>query len=88
LFDRTPLDGTNVTKRYQRVLASAGLPRLRFHELRHTSATVGIALGESLREVMERLGHSQIALTANTYSHIIADLQSAAAERIDRAYGS
>jgi len=84
----TPHDATNVTKRYQRLLRVAGLPKLRFHDLRHTSATVGLALGESPREIMERLGHSQITLTMNTYSHIIPALQREAADRIDRAFGS
>jgi integrase len=61
---------------------------MRFHDLRHTSATVGLALGESLREIMERLGHSQIALTMNTYAHIAPALRRAAADRLDRAFGA
>jgi integrase len=59
----TPHDGTNVTKRFQALLSDAGLPRFRFHDLRHTAATIRLARGVPARVVMEELGHSQIALT-------------------------
>lgn len=49
-----------------------GLPRMRFHELRHGAASLLIAQGADLRRVMEQLGHSQISMTANTYAHISA----------------
>jgi integrase len=55
--------------------------------LRHTSASLGILLGESPREIMERLGHSQISLTMNTYSHIFPVLQREAADRFDERFG-
>jgi integrase len=45
------------------------MPRRRFHDLRHTSASLLIAQGATLHEVKEILGHSQIALTANLYGH-------------------
>ena len=66
----TPLDGSNVTHRLHAILRRAGLPSLRFHDLRHTAASLML-----LRSIhphclfVEILGHSQISLTLNTYSH-------------------
>jgi len=78
-----PLDGINVTRRFQRILRSAGLPRQRFHDLRHACASLLLAQGVPARVVMETLGHSQISLTLNTYSHVIPALGRAAADRMD-----
>lgn len=80
----TPLDGSNVTHRLQAILERAGLPRMRFHDLRHAAASLLLAQGISPRVVMEILGHSQISLTLNTYSHVIPALQSAAADQMDK----
>ncbi len=77
-----PLDATQVTRRYQAILAGAGLPRQRFHDLRHATATFMLAQGVPLRVAQEVLGHSQIAVTANTYSHVLPELQRDAAERV------
>ncbi len=83
----TPLDGIAVTRRFQAHLAGAGLRRQRFHDLRHACASLLLAQGVSPRVVMETLGHSQISLTLNTYSHVIPALGRAAAERMDEALG-
>ncbi len=56
---------------------------MRFHDLRHACATLMLAQGEHPRVVMETLGHSQIAMTMNTYSHVIPALQREAADRLD-----
>lgn len=82
-----PLDGVNVTHHLQDVLHRAHLPRMRFHDLRHACATLLLAQGVHPRVVMETLGHSQISLTMNTYSHVIPALQRDAADRIDDALG-
>ena len=79
----TPLDGSNVTHRLQAILERAGLPRMRFHDLRHAAASLLLARGVSPRVVMELLGHSQISLTLNTYSHVIPALLSAAADQME-----
>lgn len=84
----TPVDGSSVTRRFQRLLAQAGLPRLRFHDLRHGCASLLLAQGVHPRVVMETLGHSQIALTMNTYSHVIPALQREAADRMEDVLGS
>jgi integrase len=78
----TPLDGTAVTKGFHRLLERAGLPQRRFHDLRHSCATLLLVQGVSPRVVMDVLGHSQIGLTMNTYSHVIPDLRSDAARRM------
>jgi integrase len=78
-----PLDGINVTRRFQRILRTAGLPRQRFHDLRHACASLLLAQGVPARVVMETLGHSQISLTLNTYSHVLPALGREAASRMD-----
>jgi integrase len=78
-----PLEPRNVTRSFQRFLKRAGLPRMRFHDLRHSFATLLLIQGLSPRVVMEMLGHSQIALTMNTYSHVIPALQREAASKLD-----
>lgn len=80
-----PLGSRNVTRRMQQMLAEAGLPRQRFHDLRHGCATLLLAQGVSPRVVMETLGHSQIGLTLGTRSHVVPKLQREAAARIDAA---
>jgi integrase len=58
---------------------------MRFHDLRHSCASLLLAQGVHPRVVMETLGHSQIALTLNTYSHVIPTLQREAADRMEAA---
>jgi integrase len=79
----TPLDGITVTRRFQRILRDAGLPHQRFHDLRHACASLLLVQGVAPRVVMEQLGHSQIALTLGTYSHVIPALGRDAATRMD-----
>jgi integrase len=79
----TPIDGISVTRRFQRILRNAGLPHQRFHDLRHACASLLLSQGVPARVVMETLGHSQISLTLNTYSHVIPALGREAAERMD-----
>jgi Phage integrase family/Phosphotransferase enzyme family len=77
-----PLDGTNVTTSFQRLLKRAGLPRKRFYDLRHSCATLLLIQGVPARVVMEILGHSQIGLTLNTYTHVLPEMQLEAARRM------
>lgn len=84
----TPLDAPNVTKRFQARLDETGLPRMRFHDLRHGAATLLLAQGADLRTIMQALGHSQISLTANTYTHVSLSLMRDAFARVDAALRS
>ena len=61
-----PVSGTALTHRFQATLKAAGLPRLRFHDLRRSAASFACS-GDTAPEI---LGHSQIAITANTYTHV------------------
>lgn len=80
----TPIDGRNLTRAFKALLVAAELPPVRIHDLRHSCATLLLAQGVSPRVVMETLGHSQISLTMNTYSHVLPDLQRESAERMNR----
>ena len=79
----TTLDPRNVTRAFKAVLASHNLPAIRIHDLRHSCATLMLAQGVSARVVMETLGHSQISLTLNTYSHVLPTMQEDAASKMD-----
>lgn len=79
----TPIDSRNLTLSFQRLLKRIGLPKRRFHDLRHSCATLLLVQGVPARVVMETLGHSQITLTLNTYSHVPSELQREAATRMN-----
>jgi integrase len=64
-------------------LRSADLPSIRFHDLRHTCASLLLAQGVHPRVIMETLGHSQISLTLDTYAHVLPTLQAEAAQKMD-----
>ncbi len=81
--DGAPLHGTAVYHQFQTAAVKAGLPRIRFHSLRHTAASLLLAQGAHPRVVMEMLGHSTIALTMNTYSHVIPALERDAPDRMN-----
>ena len=83
----TPLDERNVRRVFKAVLETAGLPALRIHDLRHTTATLLLTQGVHPRVVMATLGHSQISLTLDTYSHVLPGLQAEAANRMQEALG-
>jgi len=80
----TPLHPSNVRQRhFHPLLERAGLPRIRFHDLRHTCATLLLAQGVHPKLVQEQLGHSQISVTLDTYSHVTAPMMREAAAKMD-----
>lgn len=81
--DGTPLDPREFTKRFQRLLEKAGLPKVRLHDLRHTHASLLLARGVHPKVVQERLGHSSITITLDLYSHLAPGLQEAAAATLN-----
>lgn len=81
----TPIHPRNDQRSFRSIISRAGLRRIRLHDLRHTTATLLLAEGVSARVVMEILGHSQIGVTLNTYSHVATDLARAATTRIEEA---
>jgi integrase len=87
VFDRGDgqfIPGTTVQRIHDRVTASAGVPRIRLHDLRHTYATLEFAHGTNPRIVAERLGHASIAMTLDLYTHVSLDTQHTAAEAMAR----
>ena len=80
-----PLSGFHVRRRFYALLAVAGLPAMRYHDLRHGAASLMAAQGVPMRTAMEMLGHSQISTTANIYAHVAPELTRDAADRIEAA---
>lgn len=72
-----------VYSRFYRLLDKAGLPRIRFHDLRHTAATLMLSRGVHPKIVSEMLGHSTIAITLDLYSHVTPTMQRQAADAMD-----
>jgi integrase len=77
-----PTQARHVIEQFHGVLEKAGMRHIRFHDLRHSCATLLLVQGVSPRVVMEVLGHSEIALTMNAYSHVVPELQREAAQRM------
>lgn len=74
-----------VTHRFARQIAAAGVKRIRFHDLRHTSAVIGLReLGEWPDETSKRLGHTSVAFTLDTYGHLLPARGKTVAEAFDR----
>jgi integrase len=80
----TPIESCNLNHRFQQIAKKAGLPKVRFHDLRHTAATLLLAQGVHARLVMEILRHSSISLTLNTYSHVIPTMLDEVAAKMDK----
>jgi integrase len=80
----TPIDPRNDYRQFRALLARGDLPAVRLHDLRHTAASLLLAQQVPARVVMEILGHSQIALTMNTYSHVAPEVSREAADRMAR----
>lgn len=80
----TPERQSNIFRRhFKPLLRAAGLPDVRMYDLRHTAATLLLSAGENPKVVSERLGHSSITLTMDTYSHVLPDMQQRAAEKLE-----
>ncbi len=80
----TPLGARNVTRALHATLSRLGLPRQRFHDLRHAYATLMLEDGEELAVVSRSLGHSQLSTTADVYAHLTPTMLERAASRMDR----
>ena len=83
----TPIHPRNDYRDFQLIVERAGLRRVRLHDLRHTAASLMLAQGVPARVVMEVLGHSQISITLNTYTHVSAGLSREAADRMQLLLG-
>ena len=84
----TALDPRNVLRHFARVLKAAGIPHARFHDLRHSCATLLLAQGVSARVVQDILGHSAIRVTMDTYAHVMPAMREDAARAMDAVLGA
>jgi integrase len=82
-----PIDNSQVLSRaLHPLLEKAGLPRLRFHDLRHTAATIPLAQAVPVKVVSEMLGHSDISTTLRIYAHTIEGAQEQAVSVMERLF--
>jgi integrase len=77
-----PLHPDAVTKHFDRLVARAGVPKIRLHDLRHTAATLMLEQGIPLKAVTERLGHSSTQITSDLYQHVGEHMQDDAAAKL------
>lgn len=82
-YDLRPIRPLYVTKRFKELAKALELPDIRFHDLRHTHATLLLMAGVHPKVVQERLGHSTIAMTLDTYSHILPSMQKEASQLLN-----
>jgi integrase len=79
----TAIDPNNLRRGFRRLLAKAGIDGLRFHDLRHTHASLLLARGVHPKIVSERLGHASVGITLDVYSHVLPSLQQDAVRDLD-----
>jgi len=82
--DGKPMTSSALNKHYKAALEQAGLPNIRFHDLRHTNATLMLKQNIPAKIVSSMLGHSTIAITLDTYSHVLTDMQKPAVDVIEK----
>lgn len=78
-----PLSPDHIDRRFKRDLAAAGLPAIRFHDLRHTAASLMIAAGLHPKAISARLGHSSITVTIDRYGHLMPSAFEGVGARLD-----
>jgi integrase len=83
-----PTHVTTIDHQFKRHLAETDRPGMRVHDLRHGAASLWLEQGLSLREIMEQLGHSQISITANLYTHVAPELKQKPARAMDALFGA
>jgi integrase len=87
--DGAPIHPDKFRKRFEVRIGRSGLPPIRFHDLRHTYATLALRAGVHPKVVAEVLGHANISITLDTYSHAIPAMQESAAATVARlVFGS
>jgi len=79
----SPVEAGSLARTWSRITSAADVGHVRFHDLRHAHATLLLRQGVHPKIVSERLGHASIAITLDTYSHVVPGLQAAAAAQLD-----
>jgi integrase len=80
--DGSPIHPDLITDWFRRLARAAGLPPIRLHDVRHSYATAALAAGIPPKVVSERLGHANIAITMDVYSHVIPGMDAQAANTV------
>lgn len=83
-----PVPARTLDKDFHAILEAAGLPRIRFHDLRHSCASYLLQAGVNVKVVQEMLGHKHIATTMDTYSHVIPRMRTEAADALNDVFAS
>jgi integrase len=83
-LDGRPLHPDLISDWFERHTCAAGLPKIRLHDVRHSYASAALAAGIPAKVVSERLGHATIAITLDTYSHVLPGLDAEAANTVAR----
>ncbi|TKH33765.1 tyrosine-type recombinase/integrase [Bacillus cereus] len=78
-----PINPANIRRSLNALIKKAAVPKIRFHDLRHTHATLLLAKGVNVKVISERLGHSNIKITLDTYSHVLPTMQEHAVNKIE-----
>ena len=81
------LNTSNLQVLFSTLLKQAGLPHMRLHDLRHSAATILLAMGVPIKVVQELLGHSSITITLNVYGHVLSSMQQEAMDKLDDLFG-
>lgn len=84
-FGGEPVNPNTIHKQFLYDIKLAGVRRIRFHDLRHTHATIMLEIGENSKVVSERLGHSNVSITLDKYSHVTPNIQDSSAEHFSEA---
>jgi integrase len=79
----TPIDPTNILKKFRQLLKKAELPKLRFHDLRHTSASLMLNCGVDVLVASKRLGHAKPSITLDVYGHLLNTAHNEVANKIE-----
>nr|WP_255260313.1 site-specific integrase [Bacillus cereus] len=79
----TPIHPANVRRSLNALIKKAAIPKIHFHDLHHTHATLLLAKGVNVKAISERLGYSNIKITLDTYSHVLPTMQEDAANKIE-----
>lgn len=79
-----PINPRNLLRQFYGLIEEAEIPKISFHDLRHTHATIMMEQGENPKVVSERLGHSRVSVTLDLYSHVSDDLQKEAADKFEQ----
>ncbi|HAP8920215.1 TPA: tyrosine-type recombinase/integrase, partial [Enterococcus faecium] len=76
-----------VTHRLSKLIKKNGLKKIRFHDLRHSNASIMLDSGQNMKSIQEWLGHASYSTTANLYTHLTAGVKDRAAEALENAFG-